>query len=413
MSFARAEPEMVFEPATGTVLYAVEPDRAWHPASVTKMMTAYVAFSDLKAGRVRLEDEVPLSTYARIQPASRIGLRAGIKINLEQALAGMVLRSANDFAVAVAERLSGDEGSFVQRMNETARRLGMTRTRYKNPHGLPHDEQVTTARDMALLTIALLRDFPERSKVFAMPSVQIHKGTFHNANDLLRTFEGADGMKTGFTCASGYNVVATATRNGHRLAAIVFGAANRQARSKRAARLLEAGFTFLQEQDLARTARATGAASTTAVTTAALAPTPAAHASAMQPIAHDATATAAIGKDDDDGQGKGHIEHAPAADTGGESVPLFRAIAIKDLALSPSENVPPHDAATDTRMRKCPGSGRVRHHRGAVAAKTRARRPHHRTGKVHPAAAARKKAGVKKVVVTTKSAATSQGDKTD
>lgn len=246
---AQAGPLLVFEPATNRVLYAEEPDRAWHPASVTKLMTAYLTFEAVQAGRLAWDDDVPLSEHARSQPATRIGLRGGIKLNVEQAIRGLILRSANDFAAALAERVSGTEASFVEAMNAAARRLGMTRTVYRNPHGLPDQEQVTTARDLAILTAALLKDFPDRAEVFSTPTVKIHKGTFHSQNDLLRTLLGADGMKTGFTCASGYNVVASATRDGRRLVAIVLGAANRQRRSERATELIEAGFAYLAGGD--------------------------------------------------------------------------------------------------------------------------------------------------------------------
>ncbi|MGE0767653.1 MAG: D-alanyl-D-alanine carboxypeptidase family protein [Hyphomicrobiaceae bacterium] len=242
---AQANPLLLFEPATGKVLYAEEADRLWHPASVTKLMTAYLTFDAVKAGRLAWDDDVPLSDHARGQPATRIGLRAGIKLNVEQAVRGLVLRSANDFAVALAERVGGAEDAFVRAMNDTARRLGMTRTVFRNPHGLPDPEQVTTARDLATLTSALLKDFPDRAEVFSTQTVRIHKGTFHSQNDLLRSLEGADGMKTGFTCASGYNVVASATRDGHRLIAIVLGEYTRQRRSARATELIEAGFAHL------------------------------------------------------------------------------------------------------------------------------------------------------------------------
>ncbi len=246
---AHAGPLLLFEPATGRVIYSEEPDRAWHPASVTKLMTAYLTFEAVDAGRLGWDDEVPLSEYARSQPATRIGLRGGIKLNVEQAIRGLILRSANDFATALAERVAGTEAAFVEAMNAAARRLGMTRTVYRNPHGLPDQEQVTTARDLAILTAALLKDFPDRAEVFSTPTVKIHKGTFHSQNDLLRTLLGADGMKTGFTCASGYNVVASATRDGRRLVAIVLGAASRQSRSERAAELIEAGFAYLAGGD--------------------------------------------------------------------------------------------------------------------------------------------------------------------
>lgn len=242
---AAANPVLLFEPKTGTVLHAEAQDHSWHPASVTKLMTAYVVFEALRNGELAWDSEVPLSETARAQPATRIGLRGGIKINVEQAVRGLILRSANDFATALAERVSGTETGFVQRMNATAKRLDMSRTVFRNPHGLPDQDQVTTARDLARLTTALLADFPDRAEVFSTPTVRIHKGTFHSQNDLLRTFAGADGLKTGFTCASGYNVVASATREGRTLVAIVLGATDRQQRSARAAALLESGFRHL------------------------------------------------------------------------------------------------------------------------------------------------------------------------
>lgn len=256
---AAANPVLLFEPETGQVLYAEEPDRAWHPASVTKLMTAYLTFEAVKAGMLAWDDDVPLSEHARSQPATRIGLRGGIKLNVEQAVRGLILRSANDFATALAERVAGSEEKFAEAMNATAKRLGMTRTVFRNPHGLPDPDQVTTARDLAILTTALLKDFPDRAEVFATPTVKIHKGTFHSQNDLLRTLFGADGMKTGFTCASGYNVVASATRDGHRLVAVVLGAVNRQKRSERATELLEAGFAHLAGRGVATSEAAHGA----------------------------------------------------------------------------------------------------------------------------------------------------------
>lgn len=249
-SAAAANPVLLFEPETGQVLYSEEPDRAWHPASVTKLMTAYLTFEAVKTGKLAWDDDVPLSENARSQPATRIGLRGGIKLNVEQAVRGLILRSANDFATALAERIAGSEEAFAEAMNLTAKRLSMTRTVFRNPHGLPDPDQVTTARDLAILTTALLKDFPDRAEVFSTPTVKIHKGTFHSQNDLLRTLFGADGMKTGFTCASGYNVVASATRDGRRLVAVVLGAVNRQKRSERAAELLEAGFAHLAGRGL-------------------------------------------------------------------------------------------------------------------------------------------------------------------
>ncbi len=261
---ATAGPVMVMEPATGTVFATEEPDQIWYPASLTKLMTAYLAFDAVKTGRMAWDTAVPLSEYARQQPATRIGLRLGIQLTVEQAVRGLILRSANDFAMGLAELIGGSEEAFAGLMNDTAKRLGMTRSRFKNPHGLPDPDQITTARDMAILTAALLRDFPDRAEVFATPIVRIHRQNFHSQNDLLRTFEGADGMKTGFTCGAGYNVVASATRNGRRLVAVVLGAVTRNERSERATQLLEAGFEHL-----------TGRKPLTAVTLAALPMSPA------------------------------------------------------------------------------------------------------------------------------------------
>ncbi len=243
---AVAGPTLVFEPATGRVLAAEDPDRLWHPASLTKLMTAYLTFEAVHTGKLTWEQDLPLSTHARAQPATRIGLKAGIKLNVNQGVRGLIMRSANDFAVALAEAISGSEDAFIVHMNATAQRLGMSRTVFANPHGLPDAAQVTTARDLATLTTALVRDFPAHADVFSAPQVAIGRGVFGTHNDLLRTFAGADGMKTGFTCSSGYNVVASATRDGHRLVAVVLGALTRVARSERAAALLAAGFEQLR-----------------------------------------------------------------------------------------------------------------------------------------------------------------------
>ncbi len=241
-SQALAGPQLLIDARSGQVLFADAPDRPWFPASLTKMMTTYVVLEEVKAGKLAFDSKVTLSDYARSQPATRIGLRLGIELNIEQALRGLLLRSANDFAVALAETVSGSEAAFAERMNAAAKRLGMSRSQFRNPHGLPHDEQVTTARDMAILARALLEHFPDRAELFSTREVRIHRQTFHSQNDLLRVLEGADGMKTGFTCGAGYNVVASATRDGVRLIAVVFGEQTRQKRSVRAAGLIEHGF---------------------------------------------------------------------------------------------------------------------------------------------------------------------------
>ena len=239
---AMAGPTLLIDDASGNVLYAEQPDQSWYPASLTKLMTIYVTFSVVKSGKITMATTVPLSEKARAQPATRIGLRAGIELNVEQAVRGLVLRSANDFSMALAELIGGSEEGFAAMMNAAAKKLGMTRSNFANPHGLPDPSQLTTARDMALLARALHKEFPERAEMFSTPSFIIHRGTFHSQNDLLRTLPGADGMKTGFTCGAGYNVVVSATRDGRRIIAVVLGEAMRDERSVRAAALIEHGF---------------------------------------------------------------------------------------------------------------------------------------------------------------------------
>ncbi|MGF1619081.1 MAG: D-alanyl-D-alanine carboxypeptidase family protein [Rhodomicrobiaceae bacterium] len=241
---ARAAPALVIEPKSGLVIYAEEPDRVWHPASLTKLMTAYLTFEALRDGKLSLADKVVSSENARLQPPSKIGLPLGAEMTVELALKALIIKSANDVAVMIAERVAGAEPAFIDRMNATAKRLGMTKTRFYNPHGLPHDQQVTTARDMAILGRALLKEFPEHAHLYSLDSFKLGKQTLRSHNKLLRTFEGADGMKTGFICASGFNVVASATRGDLSIMAVVLGAKSSGARTARAARLIQHGFEF-------------------------------------------------------------------------------------------------------------------------------------------------------------------------
>lgn len=239
---AIASPALVFEPLNGTVFYSEDPDAAWFPASLTKMMTAYVAFQAIKKGEISPDTKITCSKHAVAQAPSKLGLPVGGKITLETALKVVIVKSANDVAVMVAEAIGGSEDAFVQRMNDTARKLGMTRTRYANANGLPNENQVTTARDLAKLARALIVDFPEHADLFALPNVKVGKRVMRTHNRMLITFPGADGMKTGFICDSGFNVVVSATRNGRKLVAVVLGEPSVAIRSARAANLLENGF---------------------------------------------------------------------------------------------------------------------------------------------------------------------------
>jgi D-alanyl-D-alanine carboxypeptidase len=239
---ASAGPALLFDPANGKVLYAEDQDNLWHPASLTKMMTAYLAFDAVKTGRLKLDQKIPVSEKAFAQVPSKVGLPVGAEMPVDVALRALIIKSANDVAVMLAEAIGGSEEGFVKLMNDTASRMGMTRTKFVNANGLPADAQVTTARDLAQLTRALIRDFPDEMPLWGLTEMQLGKLKLHNHNGLLRSFEGADGIKTGFTCDSGFNVVASATRDGQKLVAVVLGEPSGRDRTVRAATLLDHGF---------------------------------------------------------------------------------------------------------------------------------------------------------------------------
>ena len=239
---ANAGPALVFDNKSNQIIYAEDPDQLWHPASLTKLMTAYLVFEALKAKKVTMNSKLVTSKTARRQPPSNIGLPLGATMTLKKGIEVLIVKSANDVAVMIAEKIGGSVKGFVKKMNQTARRLDMRNTDFYNPHGLPHPDQVTTARDMAMLAKALIRDFPEYNHLFTLGSVKVGNRRLRSHNDLLRTYKGADGMKTGFICDSGFNVVASATRGGRRLIAVVLGAKSTRSRRERATELLDHGF---------------------------------------------------------------------------------------------------------------------------------------------------------------------------
>src|SRR6478672_11412335 len=241
-SVASAAPALVFEPYNGTVLYAEAPDAQWFPASLTKLMTAYVTFQALKAGSVTPDTKVTCSRTAALQAPSKLGLPVGGSITLDVALKVLIVKSANDVAVMIAEAVADSQDAFIARMNEAAQQLGMTQTHFTNVNGLPDERQVTTARDLAKLARAIIVEFPEYASIFALPQVQVGKQLIRTHNGLLIDYPGADGMKTGFICNSGYNVVASATRDGRKLVAVVLGEVSIASRRDRATDLLENGF---------------------------------------------------------------------------------------------------------------------------------------------------------------------------
>src|SRR5262247_3784287 len=237
-----AGPALLFDTTTGAVLYAEDQDNQWHPASLTKIMTAYVVFDAVKTGKVTLETKIGCSELANSQPPSKVGLPVGAEMTIETALQALIIKSANDVAVMLAEAVAGSQDAFVEKMNATAARLGMTRTKFANANGLPAPEQVTTARDLAKLSMAVVKDYPKYAPLWALVDVRIGNRHLRTHNGLLANYEGADGLKTGFICDSGFNVVASATRDGKKLIAVVLGEATGRERTTRAASLLEHGF---------------------------------------------------------------------------------------------------------------------------------------------------------------------------
>lgn len=237
-----AGPSIVFDPATGAVLSADRAGEPWYPASLTKLMTAYVVFHKMRAGTLTLKQQLEVSELASSQPPSKIGMKPGTKVSADFALQSLLVYSANDMAYVLAEGASGTVAAFVGEMNAAARKLGMTGTNYINPNGLFEPRQISTARDIAILASALLREFPEHAHYFSQAHLVVGKRKLPNRNSLIRQMPEADGMKTGFVCNSGFNLVATASREGYRLGAVVLGASSGKHRADLAEMLLVDGF---------------------------------------------------------------------------------------------------------------------------------------------------------------------------
>jgi D-alanyl-D-alanine carboxypeptidase len=238
---ARANPMLLVDMDNLNVLYAEEAGQPWHPASLTKMMTAYVTFEQIAAGKVSLDTPVILSKKAINQAPSKSGLPVGSALTLKDALYVMLVKSANDVSLAIAETVGGDEAGFVAMMNEAASRMGLTATRYVNPHGLHNPAQVTSARDMAVLSLYIRQSFPQYLPIFGTKEVVLNGKTLESENKLLNSFAGTTGMKTGFVCASGLNLVATVERNGRRMLAVVLGGSSARERNEQAAELVLKG----------------------------------------------------------------------------------------------------------------------------------------------------------------------------
>ncbi|THF50073.1 D-alanyl-D-alanine carboxypeptidase family protein [Allorhizobium terrae] len=241
---AFANPVLVVDVGSMTVLEHRDSFKKWYPASLTKLMTAYTTFRALKAGEVKLDSVVTLSALAASQSPSKMYFKPGSKMTLDSALRMMLVKSANDIAMAVAENVGGSEEAFVNRMNAEAARLGLTSTHFVNPNGLPAPGQYSTARDLAVLAVTIRREFPEYSNYFKIEAINTGKKIYPNVNMLIGRFDGADGMKTGYICASGFNQITSATRNGRTLLSVVLGADSLAERADMSADLLQKYFNM-------------------------------------------------------------------------------------------------------------------------------------------------------------------------
>lgn len=240
---AMANPRMLVDVNTLQVIEHEDAFQRWYPASLTKLMTAYTVFRAIKSGEMTLESPVTMSQHAAAEPPSKMYFKPGQKMTLDSALKIILVKSANDVSVAIAESISGSEQAFVDRMNAEAKRIGMSSSRFINPNGLPGKGQYTTARDLAVLAVTLKREFPQYSSYFALEGFTTGKKQYPNFNMLIGRFNGADGMKTGFICASGFNQVSSATRNGRSVVSVVLGSDSLGARADISAGMLEKGLT--------------------------------------------------------------------------------------------------------------------------------------------------------------------------
>lgn len=251
-SSAFANPYIVVDVQTGRVLAHNEAFDRWYPASLTKLMTAYVTFRALQRGEISLETPIRITTTAAQLPPSKSGYKAGSTLTLDTALKIMMVKSANDIATSIGTAVGGSDDAFVARMNSEATRIGMVGSHFANASGLPDPANYSTARDLAVLAAQIRREFPQYAHYFNIPAIDYGNGAklVPNTNNLIGRFNGADGMKTGFICSSGFNLAASATRKGRILVAVVLGAERIDQREGLSAQLLNDGFKSAGSQQL-------------------------------------------------------------------------------------------------------------------------------------------------------------------
>ncbi|AYV48877.1 peptidase M15 [Caulobacter flavus] len=246
-----AEPKyaaIVIDANSGEVLYDKRADSPRYPASVTKVMTLYLTFEALSEGRLKLTDRVPISPRAAAQAPTKMGLRPGDSLSVDEAIRAMAVKSANDIATAMAEKLGGSESRFAALMTLRGQELGMRNTRFVNASGLPDSRQISTARDLAILSRATMRDFPQYYSYFSLKGFEFRGGYVRGHNRLLSSMEGFDGLKTGYTNASGYNLAGSAVRDGRRLIAVVLGGSSTAWRDNNMEDLLTTGFDVMRRR---------------------------------------------------------------------------------------------------------------------------------------------------------------------
>ncbi len=235
-------PYIVIDIKTGEILAQQKANDRWYPASLTKLMTAYVTFKAIQRNEIEAGSPVVISAAAQKQPPSKMGYKKGVKLRIDTALKIIIIKSANDVSHALGEAVAGNLKAFVVRMNQEAKRLGMSNTQFTNSNGLHNANQYSSARDMALLSAQILKEFPQYAYMYEAAAIKTPSKTHYSYNLLLERFKGANGMKTGFVCASGYNLVGSATRNERSLVAVLMGTSSQTQRAVSAAHLLDAGF---------------------------------------------------------------------------------------------------------------------------------------------------------------------------
>ncbi len=240
---------IIIDAESGDILSSSNADELRYPASLTKVMTLYITFDALNKGIIKLDDDLKVSRHAANMAPSRLGLRAGSTVKVKTCIEALIVKSANDCATVLAENLGYSEKNFAQTMTKVAKELGMKNTTFRNANGLPNKAQKTTARDMALLGAAMYHHFPQYYKLFSLKKFTYKGKTIYTHNNILKTFEGADGMKTGFTNAAGFNIITSAQRDGHRVIAVTMGHNTAKARDRYVAQMMDKGLKRLALND--------------------------------------------------------------------------------------------------------------------------------------------------------------------